>query len=118
MLIGGAGADTLSGEAGNDIFLFAALADTTVGLPDLILDFAPGDRIDLHLIDANTALAGDQAFHLGATPGHTGDITVSAYDAVLDRTTLSLFVDNNAPVDAQILLAGNHTTLGVTDFLF
>jgi Ca2+-binding RTX toxin-like protein len=117
LLIGGAGGDTLSGGAGSDRFLFAALADTIPGLPDLILDFAPGDRIDLHLIDADTATAGDQAFHLGATPGHTGDIVVSAYDAGLDRTTLSLFVNNDATVDAQIRLSGNHALIGVTDFL-
>ena len=118
MLIGGSGADRLSGEAGNDTFQFAALADTTPGLPDRILDFAPGDRIDLRPIDADTATAGNQAFHLGATPKHTGDITVSAYDAGLDRTTLSLFTNNDLTVDARIQLVGNHTTLGITDFLF
>jgi Ca2+-binding RTX toxin-like protein len=118
VLLGGAGADRLSGEAGNDTFRFESLAVTAPGSADLILDFAIGDHIDLRLIDADTAAAGNQAFHLGATPGYAGDIVIGAYDPGLDRTTLSLFVNNDATVDAQILLSGDHTTIGATDFFF
>jgi hypothetical protein len=87
-----------------------------VAAPDLITDFAAGDRIDLHLIDADTATAGDQAFHLGATVGHTGDIVVGAYDIVNDRTAVSLYVNADATVDALMWLTGDHSGLVSGDF--
>ena len=64
-LIGGVGKDALTCGAGNDIFDFNAL--TELGLDsatrDVITDFTVGqDKIDLSTIDANTLLAGDQAF--------------------------------------------------------
>jgi Ca2+-binding RTX toxin-like protein len=64
-LVGGAGRDELTGGAGSDLFRFVAFSESAVGgNRDRILDFnrGAGDRIDLALIDANTALAGDQAF--------------------------------------------------------
>jgi Ca2+-binding RTX toxin-like protein len=65
VLIGGRGRDELSGDAGNDTFRFVHTTDSLKGNPDLILDFShvEGDRIDLHKIDANTKIAGNQAFH-------------------------------------------------------
>jgi Ca2+-binding RTX toxin-like protein len=66
-LRGGAGADTLTGGLGADRFVFSALSDSTVAAPDHITDLqdgtaAVGDRIDLSAIDANTLVAGNQAF--------------------------------------------------------
>ena len=63
-LIGGAGADRLTGGAGADTFTYQALGDSSVLLADFITDFstAQGDKIGLSAIDANTGLAGDQAF--------------------------------------------------------
>ncbi len=67
-LIGGAGADTLFGGADNDHFRFALATDSTLLASDRITDFTAGqDRIDLSLIDANSALVGNQAFtYIGA----------------------------------------------------
>lgn len=54
-----------------DVFVFNALNDSATGGPtrDVISDFASGvDDISLTAIDANTALAGNQAFSFnGAT---------------------------------------------------
>ena len=63
-LIGGAGADRLTGGAGADTFTYQALSDSTAALTDFLTDFstAQGDKIGLSAIDANTGLAGDQAF--------------------------------------------------------
>jgi Ca2+-binding RTX toxin-like protein len=71
-LIGGLGADTLTGGLGADRFAFKTLADSTVATPDTITDFshAQGDHIALAAIDANTNLAGDQAFTLTASFTH------------------------------------------------
>lgn len=70
ILVGGAGFDDLTGGAGHDTFRFTALSDSARGgSRDHILDFNQNaldtlnyDQIDLSLIDANTKLAGDQAF--------------------------------------------------------
>jgi Ca2+-binding RTX toxin-like protein len=65
VLAGGIGCDTLFGGGGADRFVYASIADSTLARgPDRIMDFnrAEGDRIDVSLIDANTSVAGDQAF--------------------------------------------------------
>ncbi|MEA1832114.1 family 16 glycosylhydrolase [Methylobacterium durans] len=69
VLIGGLGTDRLYGEAGADTFRFTALADSPYAARDTIVDFdaAEGDTIDLSAIDANSLVAGDQAFtYIGA----------------------------------------------------
>jgi len=65
-LIGRAGADGLTGGAGADRFVFKLIADSTSAVRDTIFDFshADGDKIDLSSMDANSRLAGDQAFTL------------------------------------------------------
>ncbi len=57
-ITGGLGTDTLFGNGGADKFVFA-LGDSTTAAPDTISDFKHSqlDKIDLHLIDANTGLA-------------------------------------------------------------
>jgi hypothetical protein len=64
-LTGGLGKDVLTGSGGSDIFDFKALSE--MGLTsttwDVITDFAHGtDKLDLATLDADAALAGDQAF--------------------------------------------------------
>ena len=74
-LSGGGGADTLVGGVGADMFLFEVLAHTGVGAGrDVIQAFNPaeGDRIDLSLLDANSAVFLDQAFTFRGTAPFTG----------------------------------------------
>jgi serralysin len=66
-LIGGDGVDFLTGGAGNDIFVAEINATKVAGRNDpisldVVLDFTAGDKIDLSGIDANTLMAGHQAF--------------------------------------------------------
>ncbi len=72
-LRGGGAMDQLTGGAGADSFVYGAIGDSPSSAAgrDLITDFshAQGDRIDLSLIDANTGVAGDQAFHRSSAPG-------------------------------------------------
>ncbi len=77
-LIGGLGLDTLTGGVGNDLFDYNSVNESLVGASrDKIIGFAGaggalGDRIDLTTIDANSLLAGNQAFIFGGsfTAGH------------------------------------------------
>ena len=115
VLTGGAGQDTLTGGGGQDHFVFTAIADSKVATPDLITDWLVGDHIDVSAIDADSKTAGDQAFHFGATTGHTGDVVVT-YDATHDRTVVDLYVNNDSKADAEIWLSGHHT-LSAGDFL-
>lgn len=67
ILHGDFGSDTLIGGGGSDRFAYDAVSDSTAAAPDQIIDFTPsrtgtGDVIDLSAIDANTTVAGDQAF--------------------------------------------------------
>jgi Ca2+-binding RTX toxin-like protein len=64
-LLGGVGRDSLLGGSGSDRFAWSAVAETSPQAAgrDLVADFVPGeDRLDLSGIDADGALAGDQAF--------------------------------------------------------
>jgi Ca2+-binding RTX toxin-like protein len=61
---GGLGADQLRGGFGSDLFVYKSVAESTTGSVDHIIDFEDQtDLIKLDLIDANTNLAGDQAFN-------------------------------------------------------
>lgn len=75
LIYAGAGADRLNGGSGTDSFVFKALSDSTAAASgrDTIFDFTPkSDRIDLSAIDANTSIAGDQAFLFAGAAGFGG----------------------------------------------
>lgn len=65
-MTGGVGADKLYGGSGADAFLFKSVKDSTVATSgrDKIYDFShkEKDKIDVHLIDANTKAGGNQKF--------------------------------------------------------
>lgn len=72
LLVGGASQDFLFGGTGNDRFDYNLASESAPGASnrDIILDFTGngagvGDRIDLSTIDANSLVAGNQAFAAG-----------------------------------------------------
>ncbi len=103
-LEGGVGADALNGGVGLDAFVYRAIGESTVGVAgrDVINAFTTGqDIIDLRLIDANTVVAGDQAFTFGALANGTpGRLAVVANGA------------------GSWLVEGDVTGDGVADFAF
>jgi Ca2+-binding RTX toxin-like protein len=115
-LVGGTGADKLSGGAGNDLFVFTGTGDSTAKQRDTITDFATGDRIDLHLIDANTSLSGDQAFSFIGSAGFGRKAgQLRAYKSG-SSTMIAGDVNGDGAADFQIQLT-RQTTLSATDFV-
>lgn len=105
VLLGGQGADRLQGGSGKDVFDYNLLTDSGLlaGNRDVISDFAAGDKIDLSGIDANAAVAGNQAF---------SGTFVSAFTAAgqlrFDAATNTLFgnTDADATAEFSIVLTG------------
>jgi predicted extracellular nuclease len=77
LIVGGRRGDTLTGGAGNDVFRYDSVADSNSTERDGIQDFNSGDLIDLSRIDANTLVAGNQAFNFigsAAFGGNAGEL--------------------------------------------
>jgi hypothetical protein len=117
LIVGGAGADKLSGGAGADNFGFTALTDSAVGAGkrDVITDFADGsDGITL-AFDANTKVAGFQAFTYissGFNPGNFALNTPGQLRTVATATGWYIEgnTDNDTIANFQIeVLDPNHT---------
>jgi Ca2+-binding RTX toxin-like protein len=85
-LVGGLGKDTLTGDSGADIFKFSAINETgkTSATRDVITDFKhnEGDKMDLSSIDANSKLAGDQAFKFIGSKSFSGSAGEVRFDSV------------------------------------
>jgi uncharacterized delta-60 repeat protein len=118
-LDGGGGADTLNGGQGDDTFQFTSASDIglTAGNRDVIEDFTAGqDQIDLTAIDANTSLAGTQAFSgtlLSTTDPFTqaGQLRFDSSEGILYGNT-----DIDAEAEFALELIGV-TALQVTDLV-
>ena len=126
ILVGGAGedtitgggvADTLTGGTGADLFVLTALADSgiTITLRDSITDFLSGtDVMDLSLIDANSVLAGNQAFAFigsAAFSNVAGQLRYSISHGLLQGDV------NGDSVEDFVVEFANLTTLAATDFV-
>lgn len=82
-LVGGPGIDRYFGGAGNDVVRINSVTESAASAPDEIFDFSFGgtfgtDRVDLRQIDANTHIAGDQAFAFIGSAAFSGSGVASA----------------------------------------
>jgi Ca2+-binding RTX toxin-like protein len=131
-LTGGAGADTIFGARGGDIMTGGAAADrfvytaidqstTVLGVgQDTITDLGRGaDLIDLSAIDANTVLAGDQAFSFIGTAAFSAAGQLRATSAGGSDWLVEADIDGNGIADFAILvtLAGGATPIDATSFI-
>jgi len=122
VITGGAGADLLYGDwgsvttdsiiGGHDRFIYQNIGDGG----DTIADFRHAeDVIDVSAMDANIALAGDQAFGFAGTVPTNNSIWFSD-----NGTDTTLYFDNNgnAAPDMSIVLLGVHgSDLSLADFV-
>jgi Ca2+-binding RTX toxin-like protein len=118
-LIGGYGNDTLLGGGGADRFVYSLFGESPAGiLRDIIVDFDQGDLIDLSRIDADAALAGNQAFTF------IGEQAFSSVDAsgqvrcefTNSYTMIYASVDADADAEFEIRLA-SYTPFSESDLL-
>ena len=115
---GGAGRDSMTGNDGADRFVYVATGDSTVAAADRITDFshAQGDRLDLGQIDANAAVAGNQAFSFigsAAFTHHAGELRFASAGGV---TVVSGDVNGDGNADFSIALTGT-LVLVAADFV-
>jgi Ca2+-binding RTX toxin-like protein len=120
----GAGADVIrasnavnviDGGAGNDVFVFASGA---AAQGDTIRNFETGDKIDLSGIDANSGMAGNQAFTLVSGQSATAPaqivVTYETRDDG-DYTVISGNIGNGNDPEFRLELTGNRV-LTASDF--
>ena len=106
VLIGGTGEDSLTGGLGRDTFSFSTVSSSIPATPDRINDFEvagsqKGDLIDVSGIDANSGLAGNDAFIFGVAVSQG---TLSLVDSGTD-TLVQMNTDADAAFEIVILIA-------------
>lgn len=117
-LMGALGKDKLTGGPAGDTFRYERTSDSAVGAADTIRDFAQGtDKIDLSVIDADSALADNQAFSfIGSNPfsGKAGELR--AYKPTSGSSLVEGDVNGDAAADFQIEVVSG-SSLVATDFI-
>jgi Ca2+-binding RTX toxin-like protein len=135
-LDGGAGTDTLNGNGGSvgfalvsgDVFDFDLASHTAVGAGrDVIVQFddvfvGTQDVINLFDIDANTVAGGNQAFSAtfiaaGSAFTAAAQIRIIQNPADLTQRIIQMNTDNDASVEAEILVQSGGSGLDASDFV-
>jgi Ca2+-binding RTX toxin-like protein len=115
-LTGGLLGDSLDGRGGNDRYRYVSTNESAASGPgrDTLLTFDNGDVIDLSTIDANTDVAGNQAFAFRGTAAfnHAGQVR---YEASGADTLVLISTDADATAEMAILITGTHA-LAAGDF--
>jgi hypothetical protein len=118
-LIGGAGYDTMNGGGADgvqDTFLYENLQNFSDWAGDVdTIDFETGiDKLDLHLIDANSVVAGNQDFkyigsYLGDRSHFSGDGGELQALIFRGRLWIDVDIDGDRERDFRIGFVGEHT---------
>ena len=128
-LIGGDGVDYFTGGAGSDIFVAEINATKSASKSgpvsiDVILDFERGvDKIDLSGIDANTKVAGDQAFFWGGNSSNktAGELSIKTFGNInAAEKSLGIDidgVDGPSPFSGPVSVVFGNVDGGESDFI-
>lgn len=120
ILVGGKGKDLLTGGSGNDVFDFNAIGESvTTTNRDVINDFAAGDKIDVASIDANTSVAGNQAFTFSKGADFSGSFSGTG-KLFYETDTHILWGNNDADAQADFSIKVSFSgvsTLTASDFV-
>jgi Ca2+-binding RTX toxin-like protein len=121
-LIGGAGKDLNTGSGGLDHIKFNSISESTVAFAgrDAINTFAHGDKIDLSAIDANTTIAGNQAFTFlgaGELTGNAGQLEFDQIATNSFRVTADVNGDANPDFALNVYTAPGFGTMQAFDFI-
>ena len=103
--------DTFTGNGGPDIFQFGAASDIglNAGARDIVTDFLSGtDRLDFSAIDANTGVAGNQAFAFIGTAAFSAAGQLR-YQVVGGNTLVEGNVTGTTGAEFALQLNGVHT---------
>jgi Ca2+-binding RTX toxin-like protein len=117
---GGAGADVMTGDGGADLFIFQKTSDSTAAKSgrDTITDFDPVHyAMDLHAIDANTGIAGNQAFHFIGTQSFHHEAGDLRYAQSGGNTYVYGDVDGDNKSDFSVELTGALTLKAINFIL-
>jgi hypothetical protein len=116
---GAFGADTLTGNGGADVFRYQDVRDSAPGAPDTIVTFLSGtDKVDLGRIDTDPQAEGDQAFRfIGSNPfsGRGAELRL-AYNDAQSRWEAEADVDGDGGADLLILFTDTEVLTG-SDFM-
>lgn len=120
LITGLRGQDTLTGGEGADRFVYRDVSDSPLDATgrDVILDFAPGDKIDLSMIDADPERLGNQGFlFIGETlPSNVVNERTLKYYRSGGDTYVVGDTDGDSLAEFQIELIGAEP-LSVDDFI-
>lgn len=104
-LTGGPGHDFLVGGPGHDVFDFNSVNDSVPGKDhDVIGDFHSSDRIDLHHIDADDGLAGNQHFDWIGNSAFSGQAGELRFERHGHDVTLQGDTNGDGTADFEVLL--------------
>jgi len=102
---GALGADVLTGRGGGDTFKYRTANDSTATSTDNITDFTSGDIVHLSIVDANSQVAGDQAFTFIGSSAFSGTAgQLRAQQQTGNQWLVQGDVDGNGTADLTLTL--------------
>lgn len=117
-LDGGQGQDVMSGGTGADVFVFKRAYESPAGIAnDLITDFSTVDILDLHGIDADATVVGNQAFVFIRNAGFSDAGQLRFEQDPAGNTLLQADVNGDLAADFQVTLRGYMQAISRGDFI-